>query len=49
VVELVEGGEGEGDGGLKGGYAHWILSIAFCVSRMAHSRQFVAKYSNDRP
>jgi hypothetical protein len=23
-VELVEGGEGDGDGGLEGGYAHWI-------------------------
>ena len=30
VVESVEGGEGDGDGGLEGGYPHAILSIAFC-------------------
>jgi hypothetical protein len=29
VIEAVEGGEGDGDGGLEGGYAHAILSIAF--------------------
>jgi hypothetical protein len=28
VIEAVEGGEGDGDRGLEGGYSHQVLSIA---------------------
>ena len=44
-VELAEGGEGEGDGGLEGGYAH--LGMASCRYGIPHPRQKCVKSSKE--